>query len=98
MASVQMTYLANGEFLEALEWAFKTYMPYGIMWMLFAVLIFAVVQTKTISFGISSIVLILYSVVTSSMLPVEFRPFIYLFIGILGFSVFYYVFNVRRTA
>ena len=88
MASLPFTYLTSGNITEALSYTLTDYFPYALFWIFLGLGIFAVVHTKTQSFGISGFILALYFVVVGSLLPFEYQPFIYLFIAVLGVTLF----------
>ena len=84
MPSLPFYYIEQGDWLSALSYIFNSYIPYGLFWILLGGLIFSIVQVKTKSFGISGIILIIYSITVSPLLPVEMRPYILILIGLLG--------------
>ncbi len=88
MSSLPFTQVTDGNWVEALETVFNTVFPYGLFWIIIGLLIFAVVQTKSRSYGVSGIVMVFYFGIVSTLMPVEIQPFILLFIGILGFMLF----------
>lgn len=88
MPSVPMVYIGQGDILSALSWFLNDYIGYGIMIMFFGILLFVVVQSKTKSFGLSAIVLIVYSGVAGARLPQEIQMYLYLILVIMATVLF----------
>ena len=87
MVSVPMNYFNQGEYLQAMNWVMTDYIGFGILWMFLGIVLFAVVFSKTQSYGISGVILIVYSAIVSATLPPEIAQYFYLLIAVLGASM-----------
>lgn len=95
MTNLPFHYMVEGEFNSAITWVFTNYIMHGLLWVFIGIILFAVIQTKTKSFGISGVVLIIYFSILSiatidgqSLIMPVIQPFILLLIGILGAVMF----------
>ena len=84
MSSLPFTYLMQGEILSALGWVFNSYIGYGLLWILLGGVMFVVVYGKTQSFGISGLLLVIYSILVGPFLPVEVQSYVLLLVIVLS--------------
>lgn len=93
MTTLPFSYLITGNVTSAWTWFMDSYIGFGMMWMIFGVLIAALVMAKTKSYGMTGMVMIFYSVLISAKLPPEIQKYFILIIGvmaaILGIKIFF---------
>jgi hypothetical protein len=76
-----MSYLESGNILAAYSWTMTEYIGFGILWLFFATIVFALVYAKTESYAISGVVFIAMSSLISPVLPPEIQKYFLLLIG-----------------
>lgn len=93
MPTLPFQFLTTGNVTSAWGWFMDSYIGFGMMWMIFGVLIAAVVFGKTKSYGLTGIVFIFYSVIVSTRLPPEIQSYFLLLLvamaAIMGIKIFW---------
>lgn len=89
MASEQMTYIVQGDWLGAIQWGLSDYIGFGIAWLFISILVFTVVYMKTNSYGISGLVFIIFTGMVAPFLPPEVQLyFILIIVGMLASMIY----------
>lgn len=83
MTTLPFMYLMQGNLTAALAEIFNNYIAYGMIWILFGGILFALVYGKTKSYGISGIIFAIYAALIGAVVPVETQPYLLLLIGVL---------------
>lgn len=83
MTTLPFQFLMQGDLAGALASVFNNYIAYGMIWLLFGGIIFALVYGRTKSYGISGIIFAIYAALIGTVVPVEMHPYLLLLVGIL---------------
>jgi len=81
-ASICMTYLNSGEFLEAIRCSLSHTFPFNMFFVFLGFVLLGVVFQKTKSHAISGIVMILYALSAYTVIDKSFQPYYMLVMGV----------------
>lgn len=87
MADVPMYHISQGDYTEALLWVFNDYVGYGIIWLLFGVIIFSTSYQKSKSAAIGGLAFSMFLGMVNFLLPVEIQTYFTVLVGTLLFIV-----------
>lgn len=91
--TLPFTLLMQGDVIGALSWVFNSYIPYGLLWVFIAVLVFAISFSKSKSYGIAGIVVVSFFTMIGPFVPQELQAVLLLIIIVMGVALLIKIFK-----
>ena len=83
MSSLPVYYIETGDMLGLWGWFFNNYLPYGLMWIVVSIVIFAIGYGKNKDLAISGAIMSFFLGIIGEFIPVEARMYYYVFLAMI---------------